>query len=104
MAYDEVPEYSTRITKEIECPFCKARIPILFKPSMLRFHVSRVSAKTARVPYRTEEKNEILVEKCTNCGRSKKEIERALKHGKELSNNDVLRRLRDAGLDPSKLK
>lgn len=98
MAFDEIPEYSTRITKEISCPFCKAKIPVLFKPSMLRFHVSRVAAKTTRVPHRTQEKYEILVDKCPNCGKSKKDIENALKHGKELSNEEIIRRIKEAGL------
>lgn len=104
MAFDEIPEYSTRITEEIECPFCKAKIKVLFKPSMLQFKVSRIAAGTKRTPYKTEEKYEILVEKCPRCGKSKKEIEKTLKHGKELNNDEVLKRLREAGLDPSKLK
>ena len=104
MVLDELPEYSTQITKEIECPFCKGRIKALYKPSMLQFKVSRISAKTARVPYRTMEKYEILVDKCPNCGKTKKEIERVLKEGKELSNSEVLKRLKEAGLDPARLK
>ena len=104
MVLDDLPEYSTRITQEIECPFCKAKLKVLYKPSMLQFHVSRVAAKTARTPYKTQEKYEILVDKCPNCGKSKKEIEHALTHGKELSREEVLKRLREAGLDPSKLK
>lgn len=104
MVSDEYPEYSTQGTREIECPFCKTKIKVLYKPPVLQFHVSRISAKTARVPYRTQEKYEILVDKCPNCGKSKKEIETALKHGKELPNEEILKRLREAGLDPSKLK
>jgi uncharacterized protein (DUF2225 family) len=104
MVLDDVPEYSTRIVKEIECPFCKARIKALYKPSMIQFHVSRISAKTARVPFRTQEKYQILVDKCPSCGRTRKQIEKALSEGKELSNKEVLKRLREAGLDPSRLK
>jgi uncharacterized protein (DUF2225 family) len=104
MVMDDLPEYSTRIVKEIECPFCKSEIKALFKPSMLQFHVSRISAKTARVPYRTIEKYEILVDKCPKCGKTKKQIEIALRQGKELSNDEIIKRLREAGLNPSKLK
>jgi hypothetical protein len=43
MLPDEIPEYSTRITEEIECPFCKAKIKVLLKPAMLRFKVSILS-------------------------------------------------------------
>lgn len=88
----------------IECPFCKTKLKTSHKPPILQFHVSRVAAKTARVPYRTQEKYEILVEKCPNCGKSKKDIERTLKYGKELPNEEVLKRLREAGLNPTKLK
>jgi hypothetical protein len=90
--------------KSIECPFCKAKIQCLYKPSVLQFSISRISSKTTRTPYMTQEKYEILVNKCPNCGKTKKEIEEALKHGKELPNEEILKRLREAGLDPSKLK
>ena len=53
---------------------------------------------------KSPERYEVLVEKCPNCGKSKKEIEEALKTGKEPSNEEVVRRLREAGLDPTKLK
>lgn len=101
---DDTPEYSTKITKEIECPFCKSKIQVLYKPSVLQFHVSRISAKTARTPFMSKEKYEILVEKCPNCHKSKKEIEKALAKGKELPNEEIVRRLREAGLDVTKLK
>ncbi len=104
MELDDLPEYSTRITKDIEYPFCKTKLKALYKPSMLQFHVSRISAKTARVPYRTQERYEILVDKCPTCGKTKKKIEKALRSGKEPSNDEVAKRLREAGLDPSKLK
>lgn len=104
MVLDDLPEYSTRTTIDIECPFCKTKVKALYKPSMLQFHVSRISAKTARVPYRTQERYEILVDKCPTCGKTKKEIEKALRHGKEPSNDEVVKRLREAGLDPSRLK
>lgn len=104
MTFDELPEYSSMIVKEVECPFCKAKISVHYRPPMRQFHVSRISAKTARVPYMSKEKYEILVDKCPNCGKSKKEIEKALAKGKELPNEEIVRRLREAGLDPTKLK
>jgi uncharacterized protein (DUF2225 family) len=104
MASDEIPEYSTRIVEEIECPFCKAKIKVLYKPSMLQFKVSRIAAGTKRTPYKTEEKYVLLVDRCPNCGKSKREIEKTLRLGKEPNNAEVIKRLRDAGLDPSKLK
>lgn len=101
---DEPTEYSTKITKEIECPFCKTKISVHYRPSMRQYHVSRISAKTARTPFMSKEKYEILVEKCPNCGKSKAEIEKALAKGKELPNEEIVRRLREAGLDPTRLK
>jgi len=90
--------------KNIECPFCKAKISCLYKPPVLQYAVTRISSRTSRTPYMTKEKYEILVEKCPNCGKTKKEILDALYHGKELTNNEVLKRLKEAGLDPSRLK
>ena len=101
--FDEPPEYSTRITKEIECPFCKEKIKVLYKPSMLQFKVSRVAAKTARVPYRTKEKYEVLVDKCPKCGKTKKQIKKALEEGIPPSHEEVIRRAKEAGL-PLKIK
>lgn len=99
MLPDEIPEYSTRITKDIECPFCKkGKIKVLYKPSMLRFKVSRIAAGTKRIPYRTQEKYELLVDKCPNCGKTKRQIEKALKEGIPPSHEEIIRRAKDAGL------
>jgi DNA-directed RNA polymerase subunit RPC12/RpoP/rubredoxin len=104
MVLDELPEYSTRITQEIECPFCKAKIKVLYKPSMMRFtNSSSASAGTKRKAFRTPEKYEILADKCPNCGKSKKEIERALREGRQLSNEEIIKRMKEAGL-PLKIK
>jgi len=47
-----------------------------------------------------QEEYEVLVDKCPNCGKSKKEIEKALRKEKEMSNDQVKRRLIGAGLYP----
>ena len=105
MVLGDMPEYSTRITQEVECPFCKAKISVLYKPSMIRFtSSSSASAGTKRKAFRTQEKYEIIPDKCPNCGKSKKEIEKALKEGKQPSNEEIIRRMKEAGLDPAKLK
>ena len=41
--------------------------------------------------------------KCPNCGKSKKEIEDALKHGVPPSHEEIIRRAKEAGL-PLKIK
>jgi hypothetical protein len=84
--------------KIIECPFCKAEIQCLYKPSVLQFSVSRTSAKTARVPYRTQERYEILVDKCPNCGKTKKEIAERLRVGDSMTASQAAERAKKAGL------
>ena len=93
------------MVEEIECPFCKVgRLKVLYKPSIIQFTSTHSAvAGTKRKAYRTHEKQEILTEKCPNCGRSKKEIEKAFSEGPRLSHDDVLKRLREAGL-PLKIK
>jgi hypothetical protein len=81
--FDEIPECSTRITGEIECLFCKAKIKVLYKPQMLQFKVSRIAARTKRTPFKTEEKCILLVDKCLNCGKRKKEIKKRIKREKK---------------------
>ncbi len=46
----------------------------------------------------------VLVAKCPNCGKTKEEIEKRLKEGKVPSREEVIRRMREIGLDPTKLK
>ena len=71
---------------------------------MLRFTASSsASAGTKRKAYRTREKYEIITDKCSNCGKTKKEIEKRLKEGKVPSREEVIRRAKEAGL-PLKIK
>ena len=89
----------------IECPFCKERvIKLMHSPETYGSHTIMVGSNRKTIPKLTPAKDEVLTQFCPNCGKSKKEIETALKHGKELPNEEVLKRLREAGLDPSKLK
>jgi len=88
-----------------ECPFCKQKvIKLLHKEQTFSIEKTRIRSGRSTKAIKHPEKYEILVDKCPNCGKSKKEIETTLKHGKESSREDVLKRLREAGLDPSKLK
>ena len=91
--------------KSIKCPFCEVGdIITLYTPKMMVTKYARAASNKKAMNFFKNEKYEILVEKCPNCGKSKKDIERAMKQGKELPNEEVLKRLREAGLDPSKLK
>jgi len=70
------------------------------------FSIKRTRCRAGRnnENIRSPERYEVLADKCPDCGKSKKEIEKALAKGKELPNEEIVRRLREAGLDPTKLK
>ena len=65
---------------------------------------ARAASNKKAMTYFKDENYKIISDKCPNCGKSKKEIEHALKYGKEPSREEVIKRLREAELDPSKLK
>ncbi len=89
----------------IKCPFCDiGDIIISYTPRTMIMRKSRCSAKTAYSPFFKDPKTEVLTEKCPNCGKCQKEMENVLRHGKEPTNDEVLKRLKEAGLDPSRLK
>ena len=70
---------------KINCPFCgKDTISAVYIPPMTEAHTTRTSAGSKTKFYQTEEKYEIQ-SGCSNCGKSQKEVERALKD----SNSDV---------------
>lgn len=90
---------------EQDCPFCKiGKIKLLHREETYGFQKPHASSNVKTIPKISPEKYEVLSEKCPNCGKSKKEIEHALKHGKEPSREEVIKRMKEAGLDPSKLK
>lgn len=88
-----------------ECPFCKHNvIRVMHTEETFSTRRTRIRSGRSTQYIKNPEKNEVLSNECPNCGKSKKEIERALKHGKESSNADIAKRLKEAGLDPTKLK
>ncbi len=89
---------------ERECPFCKkGKIKILHREEVYGFQKTRASSNIKTIPKVYPEKNEIISEKCPNCGKTKKEIEKRLKEGKILSHEEVIKRAKEAGL-PLKIK
>lgn len=67
--------------KIIECPFCKKiSVEALYYPPITKTKVSRTSAKSDRVFWKTKEKYEIISD-CSNCGKSKREVKKAIKEG-----------------------
>jgi len=89
---------------EIECPFCeKGTIKVLHRPPVLK-EMRKSPWGGCKKSYKMSKEIYEILNDCPNCGKSKKEIEKRLKHGKEPSREDVIKRLREAGIDPTKLR
>lgn len=88
----------------IQCPFCgKQTITILHIPFVSNTFTSksRAGGKVTRIQ---KERYDIL-SGCSECVKSRKEVEKALNTGrtKEISHEERLKRIKEAGL-PTKLK
>jgi len=85
----------------IECPFChKMTISAIHHPPVLQTSVSRAAGRTSTKFYQTKEKTEIT-SGCSNCGKSQKEVEKALKEGSQDEDIEkekkILERLKQQG-------
>ena len=87
----------------IECPFCGESVKALHRSALVRER-KKSSWGGSKKSYTRDEEFFEVTEDCPNCGKTKKEIEKALKEGKEPSREEVIRRLKEAGSDPTKLK
>ena len=87
----------------IECPFCMRSVAALKYESYLQTQRTRIFAGTKYIYQKKPKKVEIL-EPCSNCGKSIKEIQKAYNTGitKNLSHTQRLKRLKKAGL-PTKI-
>ena len=86
---------------KLECPFCgKKDVVAIYIPSHLKSKVSRTSAKAITKFYKTKEKYEVQ-DRCPNCGKSAKQIQKALDEGVRDPEKDkrILKRLKEQGLD-----
>ena len=85
----------------LNCPFCgKKTIKALFIPSFFQAATSRSSASGSKTKfYKTKEKYEVQ-SGCSNCGKSEKDVQKALDEGKKDPEKDkrILKRLKDQGL------
>lgn len=96
---------STPGIEKLECPFCKARaLKVFHKEATFSTQRTRCRFGRSTSYVRSPERYEVLVGKCSNCGKNKKEIETALKEGKQPTNEEIIRRMKEAGLDPSRLR
>lgn len=82
----------------IECPFCKAPIKVMHREETYTTQRTKAAGKTKTIPKLSPSKDVILSDKCSTCGHTKKEIEQALKRGKQPSREEILRRMKEAGL------
>jgi len=86
--------------RTIKCPCCgKSTIKVFRRPSRLDDKTTHISAGSKTIYYRVPESYEIL-SGCSACGRSRKEVQKAFDTGvtTELSHEERLKRLREAGL------
>jgi len=84
---------------KIKCPICEmGEIVTLYTPKTFITKYARASSNKKSVSYYKEEKYVIISPKCPNCGKSKKDIEKALKEGKQPSREEIIKRMKETGL------
>lgn len=84
----------------LECPFChKKTINVVHFPPVLQTSTSHAAGKTKTKYYYTKDRYEVH-SGCSNCGKSAKEVEKALNEGKKDPEKDkkIMERLRQQGL------
>jgi len=84
----------------IECPFChKKTVNAIHYPPVLQTTTSHAAGRTVTKYYRTKDKTEVT-SGCSNCGKSQKEVVKALKEGKKDTGKEkrILERLKKQGL------
>lgn len=96
-------EGSVNEPKVMKCPFCdKGEVHAVFTPARVERKVSRGSGINKTTPTWIDER--YMVEKgCPNCGKTGEQIEKLLNRGgeepKPPAREEILRRMREAGLD-----
>lgn len=82
-----------------KCPFCKqGDIKVSHTPQVYSTQTIRVGSNRKTIPKLTGGKDEVISEKCPNCGKTKKELEKALKEGVQPSRESIIKRMKEAGL------
>ncbi len=89
----------------MECPFCeKAKVRVRHKPSVISTKTTRTATMGAVRGYHTSKEVYEVLEDCPNCHKTKEEIKKRLIEGKPIDREAILKRMRESGIDPSKLK
>lgn len=84
----------------IECPFChKKTIKAIHYPPVLQTTTSHAAGRSVTRYYYTKDRIEVI-SGCSNCGKSKKEVEKALKEGVKNTERErkIIERLKKQGL------
>ena len=82
------------------CPFCgKGKVNVYHKEGFIQAKTSRISAGGKQTFYKKPDEYHVQND-CPECGKSKKEIERAFETGitRKKSHQEKLNRLKEAGL------
>lgn len=85
---------------KLECPFChKSDLDAIHFPSVIQSATSAAAHQKVTKFYKTKEKYEVQ-SKCPNCGKSVKEIQKALDEGVKDPEKEKkkLKELKDLGL------
>jgi len=82
----------------LKCPFCnKGDIELIYFPSTVKF-VKGPWGGSKPEGKLSSDSTIVKTEKCPSCGKTDKEIKKALDKGKTVSHEERLRRLRESGL------
>lgn len=89
----------------LECPFCeKAKIKVRYKPSVKTKKRSITATLGSKYNLKISKEVYDVLEDCPNCGKTKKDIEKRLIEGKPVDRESILKRIREMGLDPAKVR
>jgi len=89
----------------MDCPFCeKAKIKVRHKPSVISTKRTVTATMGSRYTYHQSKEVYEVLEDCPNCGKTKEEIKKRLIEGKPMDREAVLKRMREMGLDPAKIR
>ena len=85
-----------------DCPFCGSHtIKILHIPFVANTFASKCRAGGRNTVI--QKSDDKVLSGCENCGKSQKEVEKALNEGKEISHEERIKRMKESGL-PTQLE
>ncbi|AJZ76190.1 hypothetical protein SU86_007235 [Candidatus Nitrosotenuis cloacae] len=95
-----------REPKILKCPFCdKGQIEASYTPARVETQIARGSGMNKTTRVWVDERYQVIKD-CPNCGKTASQIEKSLSKGTEESKppsrQEILKRLKDAGL-PTKV-